>query len=112
MKKSVLFLTVFVLAICGLFIFESFAAFTSSVTEKTVFGNKRIVQGTYSLTLNTTTGQVSTGLSQVSWMTVQDTGATVSTNAPTVNETFPLMSGDVDIVSDGTRSGIFVAVGV
>jgi hypothetical protein len=87
------------------------AAFTSTITSQTVFGNKRIVYGTYTSSAGATGGDVSTGLNQVEVFMLIPNAAAVATNASVVNETFPLASGDVTIVSDADQVGYWFAIG-
>ena len=111
-KENVLLIIFCVIAIC-LIAINAFAAFSSTVSENTVFGNKRIVIGTYSSAdgLGTTGGDIETGLNRVDILVLQPHGSSVATNAPVTNETFPLESGDVTIVTDASQTGYFWAVG-
>lgn len=85
-------------------------AFTQSIIAKTVFGNKRIVLGTYDCTA-VTGGDISTGLKSVDMCILTPTGAAVDTNEASVNETMPLNGGDVTIVTDSGATGQFLAIG-
>ena len=85
-------------------------AFSSTIIHKTVFGNKRVVYGTYDCA-SVTTGQIDTGLARVDVCILTPTGATVDTNEAVVNETLPLESGLVDIVTDSGATGQFLAIG-
>ena len=86
-------------------------AFTSAVTQKTVFGNKRVHIGTYTNGSGDTGGDIETGLNKVEACVLIPTGSSVQTNAPVANETFPLESGDVTIVTDDNADGAWVAIG-
>lgn len=85
-------------------------AFSQSIIAKTVFGNKRIVFGTYNCD-SVTGGDIATGLKSVDVCILTPTGATVDTNEASVNETLPLNSGDVTIVTDSGATGQFLAIG-
>jgi hypothetical protein len=89
-------------------------AFSSTITAegKTVQGNKRVVLGTYVSDGGSTGGDIATGLNKVEAVFLQSTGAAVAANAPSVNETLPLMSGTVTIVTDANASGCFRAEGL
>ena len=86
-------------------------AFTHT-KEQTVFGNKRIVQGVYTNTGGSTGGDIATGLNQVQAMFLQPKGSAVSANQPVVNETVPLASGSVTIVTSANEVGSFLAIGL
>jgi hypothetical protein len=86
-------------------------AFASAVSEISVFGNKRIVWGTYTNTGGSTGGDIATGLNKVDTIKLQPTGAAVVASAPSVNETLPLSSGDVTIVNTANEVGQWVAFG-
>lgn len=86
-------------------------AFSSTITETTVFGNKRVAYGTFTNGVSDTGGDIETGLNRVDFIHLQVTGSAVDTNAPAVNETFPLASGNVTIVTTANTDGIWVAYG-
>jgi len=85
--------------------------FTSTDTDRGVRGNKRVVTGTYTNTGGSTGGEIVTGLKRIEHLSLVQTGAAVTTGAPVANETFPLDSGDVTIVTDADADGIWEAVG-
>jgi hypothetical protein len=89
-------------------------AFGTSVTARTVKGNKRFVYGAFTNAGGSTGGDVLTGLSKVESFIIQHTGAAVVANAPVVNETFPLINstGAVTIVTDADKGGIWEAFGI
>ena len=90
-------------------------AFTSTVKDQTVFGNKRIVTGVYDNSVGATTGgDIATGLARVDGIILQPYGAAVGTNQAVINETFPLVNstGAVTIVTDASQVGEFIAWGV
>lgn len=85
-------------------------AFSSTIIKKTVFGDKKIVYGTYDCAA-VTGGDIATGLARVDLCILTPTGAAVDTNEASVNETMPLASGDVTIVTDSGATGQFLAIG-
>ncbi len=87
-------------------------SFAYSVVSKTVFGNKRVVFGTYTNTAGNTGGDVVTGLSSIDHIDITQTGAAVTTGAPVVNGTLPLATGTFTVVSDANTTGIFMAIGL
>lgn len=87
------------------------AAFAYTVEDKTVFGNKRVHTGTYTPSGGSTGGDIVTGLNHVDFISLQTTGSAVSADHPSANETFPLASGTVTIVTTANKAGIWLAVG-
>ena len=88
------------------------AAFAYTVDKETVFGNLRIKYGTFTPSGGSTGGDIKTRLSQVYAMFLSHTGAAVITDAPVLNETFPLIGGDVTIVTVADKPGTWIAIGV
>lgn len=86
-------------------------AFAYSITGQTVFGNKRIVYGTYTNAGGDTGGDIATGLTNCEAIFLQPTGSAVNANAPVANETFPVAGGAVTIVTDNGADGQFMAFG-
>lgn len=86
-------------------------AFTHTTDNKTVFGNKRIVTGVYTSADGSTGGDIVTGLNTVEHVFLQPKGTSVATNQSVVNETLPLASGTVTIVTDANQVGSFMAIG-
>ena len=86
-------------------------AFASAVTARTIFGDKRIVYGTFTNGAADTGGNVETGLRRVESFHATHTGAAVVASAPAVNETFPLDGGAVTIVTVANADGVWFAVG-
>lgn len=75
-------------------------------------GNKRIIFGTFTNAAGDTGGDVVTGLSRVDFFQLQHTGAVAApTSVNTANETFPLESGTVTIVTGDGEDGIWMAIG-
>lgn len=86
-------------------------AFSYTITSQTVFGDKRVVYGTFTNAGGSSGGDIETGLRIVDQMILQHTGSAVVTDAPIVNETMPC-TGTVTIVTVADKSGTFLAIGV
>lgn len=86
-------------------------AFAFEIQDQTVFGNKRIVFGTYTNGGGDTGGDIETGLTVCESIQLTQTGSAVTTGAPVVNETLPVSGGDVTIVTDDGADGTFFAIG-
>lgn len=86
-------------------------AFTFNIQGRSVFGDKKVVYGTFSNTAGSTGGDINTGLNSCENITLQHTGATVVASAPVVNETVPVTGGAVTIVTVADTSGTFTAIG-
>jgi len=84
-----------------------------AVQSQTVFGDRRVVMGTYVNTGGSTGGDIITGLSVVEFFILQPTGASALALAPVVNETFPMVNsnGAVTIVSNANDTGNWLAIG-
>lgn len=80
--------------------------------NSTVFGNKRIVYGVYTNTSSSTGGDIATGLNLTEAVFLQPKGSSILANQPVVNETLPLASGDVTIVTTADEVGSYFAIGV
>ena len=87
-------------------------AFASAVTDKTVFGNKRVHFGTYTASGGGTGGDIATGLQQVHSIMLTATGSSIVADAPTVNETLPLVGGDVTVICTANTTGVWMAIGL
>jgi len=86
-------------------------AFSSTITQRGVIGNKRYAIGTYDCTA-VTGGNINTGLERVDFMQLQPLGAAVQTDVPAINETLPLADGTaVTIVTVSGDAGIWFAIG-
>lgn len=85
-------------------------AYSQSIILKTVFGDKKIVLGTYNCD-SVTTGEIATGLNRIDSLILTPTGATVDTNEAVIDETFPLASGTATVVTDSGATGQFLAIG-
>lgn len=87
-------------------------AFVSAITsEVAIFGSRQVKYGTYTNAGGDTGGEVITGLKSVEHITLQATGSAVNTGVPVVNETLPLASGSVTIVTDDGADGVWMAIG-
>lgn len=78
--------------------------------EQILEGNMRIVYGTWNAD-SVTGGDIVTGLSRVDVCVLGHTGSAVEAAAAVVNETLPLASGSVTIVTTSGDTGTFIAIG-
>jgi len=78
--------------------------------EQILDGNTRIVYGTWNAD-SVTGGEIVTGLSRVDVCLLGHTGSAVEAAAAVVNETLPLASGSVTIVTTSGDTGTFIAIG-
>ena len=78
--------------------------------EQILEGNMRIVYGTWNAD-SVTGGELVTGLSRVDGCVLGHTGSAVDAAAAVVNETLPLASGSVTIVTTSGDTGTFIAIG-
>jgi len=85
-------------------------AFSSTITETTVFGNKRVAFGTFTGDGGSTGGEIETGLDRVDMIHLQQSGSS-AVNATSINETLPLASGDVTVVTAPDMVGFWIAYG-
>lgn len=85
--------------------------FTVTIQKRTVFGDQKVVQGKYVSAGGSTGGDIATGLSVVESVSLQPQGTSVTANQSVVNETLPLASGTVTIVTDANQTGYFEAKG-
>ena len=87
-------------------------AFSSTVTIKTQFGNKRIHYGTFTQAGGDTGGDINTGLRSCEAMMLQTSGAAVSADQSSVNETLPCAGSAITIVTTAGAVGYWLAVGL
>lgn len=80
-------------------------AFTSPVTNSTVFGNKRVVFGTYASTAGSTGGAITTGLTAVNFF-----DATSATATP--SSVITVSGGTATITTTANQTGMWMAIGV
>lgn len=83
-------------------------AFATQILGSTVFGDLRVVYGTW--TTDTTGGDIATGLTKVLSMQITSTGSAVVADSPTINETLPC-GGDVTIICTSGKTGTWIAFG-
>lgn len=74
-------------------------------------GARKEAFGTYTSSGGGTGGDIKTGLNRVNYISLQSKGSAVIADAPVVNETLPLSSGDVTIVTAANEVGSWYAVG-
>lgn len=74
-------------------------------------GDRKITTGTFANTAGSTGGDIETGLDVVESFHIQHTGAAVVASAPVANETFPLQSGAVTVVTVADTAGVWTAYG-
>lgn len=86
-------------------------AFSSTVLDRMVIGDRVKVFGTYTNGTGDVGGNIATGLSQVQSCILQKSGSGTGTITHSVNETFPLAGGDVTIVTGDQEDGFFDAIG-
>lgn len=86
--------------------------FSSAVTKRTVFGDRKVVWGSYTNATADMGGDIATGLVCVEQFFLQRGGtAATALIASTVNEVLPLASGTVTIVTAPYEPGYWMAVG-
>lgn len=86
-------------------------AFSYSVLDRQPIGRNRIVFGTYTNAGGSTGGDIVTGLNNVKSVVLTPLASSVSAAAPVCNETLPLGSGTVTIVTSANELGSFVIIG-
>lgn len=79
----------------------------TTIIRRTVMGNMKIVVG--SCTNDSTGGDVATGLRNVEVFIPVNLGSSAAELA--VNETFPLASGDVTVVTENAINFAWIAIG-
>jgi hypothetical protein len=85
-------------------------AFSSAISHKTVFGNKRVNFGTFTNGASDTGGDINTGLRSCEAMFLQAGGNTAD-KAAALNETLPVAGSAVTIVTAAGVDGSWMAVG-
>ena len=86
-------------------------AFTVAVLDRQPIGRNRIVFGTYTNDGGSTGGDIVTGLNNVLSVVLTPLASSISANAPVCNETLPLGSGSVTIVTSANEVGSFTIIG-
>lgn len=74
-------------------------------------GSLRVVTGTYTNGSGETGGDIVTGLTVVYAAFLQPTKSAVVASQHVINETFPLNSGTITIVTNDNDDGVWMAVG-
>jgi len=87
-------------------------AFSYEVKKQSIMGTMKVVMGTFTNASGSTGGDIGTGLNKVYHIELQHTGSAVVASAPSVNETMPLDSGAVTIVTVADADGTFIAYGI
>jgi len=89
--------------------------FSTTITVKTVWGNKRVHYGIVSQQSGDEGGVVKTGLRKIESFDIWAGGKAIHEQAPTVNATFPIVPGDasgiVVILGSGVSTAYWLAVG-
>ena len=85
-------------------------AFSSSVSYKTQFGNKRVHYGTWT-GASVATGNVNTGLRLCETIMLTINNSAVTSNPAVVDESMPVAGSAVTIVFDSSMNGNWLAVG-
>jgi hypothetical protein len=85
-------------------------AFSSAVSYKTVFGNRRVHYGTWTGS-GATGGNVDTGLRLCENILLTVHGSAVTSNQCAVNESLPVAGSAVTIVHDSGINGYWIAFG-
>lgn len=97
--------------------------FSSTINQRTVFGNKKITWGTYANGPGDTGGDIDTGLMSCEMITLHPKGAnpivtasvvdeTVSVaTGPRINETLPAPGSAVTVVTADNEEGYWIAFG-
>lgn len=86
-------------------------AFSSAITDLSVFGDKKVSYGTYTNGGSDTGGDIDTGLDVCENIRLQPKGSAVIANNPVVNETLPIAGSAVTIVTTADEDGYWVAFG-
>lgn len=83
---------------------------TTTISGRGVWGNHNVVFGKGVISGDTATGDVATGLAEVTCFTMSVQGGTQKGHS--VNETLPLASGDVTVVTESDNQTFYwIAIG-
>jgi len=85
-------------------------AFEYTVSDEFTVGKAKIVTGTWTNTLTTTGGEISTGLNTILFADAEAYGA-AGQDKPAFNETFPFSAGAITLASTSGYTGGWLAVG-
>jgi hypothetical protein len=84
----------------------------SYTVDKVIQGlNGRSVVGTYTSAGGSTGGDIYTGLTNIYAISLQPKGSSILANQPVVNETLPMATDGITIVTTAHEVGTFVAFG-
>ena len=87
-------------------------AFASTITDETVWGNKRVTFGTFTNGGGDSGGNIDTGLEICEAIQLTHSGSAVVASAAVVNETLPVAGSAVTVVTVAGADGYWVAWGV
>lgn len=85
-------------------------AFTSTIYDRTIMGNKQVTFGTFTSDGGTTGGNINTGLLKCEHIQLTSYAAAVG-NDPVVDEDLPVDGSAVTIVTDANETGYWMAIG-
>ena len=87
-------------------------AFSYTVSQEPIsVGSRRWAWGTYTSADGSTGGDIVTPLHTVENVQLTSSGSSVAADDPTVNETLPLASGTITIVTTANSTGYWLAIG-
>jgi len=86
-------------------------AFSSTVTDTSVFGDRKVVYGTFTNSGGSTGGDIDTGMDRVDFISLQVKGSSVVSDVPVVNETLPCSGNAVTVVTTANAIGYWFAIG-
>lgn len=86
-------------------------AFSSTIENYGVEGDKNVNRGTYTSADASTGGNIDTGLAYCEFMKLTPMASAVSASASVVNETLPVAGSAVTIVTIANEAGYWEAVG-
>ena len=86
-------------------------AFTVTNIKREIWSQSEVVIGKYVNDGGSTGGNIESGLHHVDACFLQEWGSGIVANRDVVNESFPLASGQVTIVTTANTSGSFMIIG-
>ena len=87
-------------------------AFTSTILNKYVFGNRRVHSGTWTSGTPSTGGAIETGLKRIEIAKAWHKGAAVEADVAVINDTFPKAASTFTIVCTADDEGYWEATGL
>lgn len=88
-------------------------SFSYAIQHRSVFGNKRVVIGSFTNDGGNTGGAILTGLvGKVDYFSITEKGAAVVANRSVINETLPKAGGSITVVCDANVNAYWMAIGV